>query len=166
MLIGVFLFVISKSAVLETLNDSLRSLSSVCVLHRSLNMLQKEGRSFSVIFRTFGTETHEVKEGFNTFRKGQHPFAPNVHNTLPRYHSGIIKFPHQMGCFKRSDGRTQLLIGTIDNRNSKSSDGPLKVIEGSREIHTFLQSQSLEGINYALRDDYLYWASKAEASGT
>ena len=119
-----------------------------------------------MIFRTFGTETQEVADSFNAFRRGTHPFVPQPACTDPAFHAGTIEFPKQLGCFKRcmnaDTGREtiRLCLGTID----PSKQEPFKVITGFADIHAFLEQESRKGVCFALRDDYPFWASRAEAS--
>jgi len=132
---------------------------------RSIDALQREGRTFSVVFRTFGTETQEIADSFNAFRKGEHPFVPSPSASSPVFHRGTIQFPEQLGCFKRGvDGEGKetihLHLGTIDPKQTK----PYRTIEGFSAIHSFLEAESKKGVSYSLRDDYPFWASKAEAS--
>ena len=107
-----------------------------------------------MVFRTFGTETREVADSFNAFRRGEHPVVPEPASTHPKFHQGTIAFPQQMGCFRRSaaaavvgeDGEivtpakevVRLCLGTID----PDKEEPTRVVEGLRAIHDFLEQVS------------------------
>jgi len=90
---------------------------------KTLMYLQKLGRDFAVVFRTFGHDLENVIWEFNKFCSGQHP-CYNGKNGMP-----LVKFDgsrgtkdlrindrYQQGLFYRSGedvGHTQLVTGTI-----------------------------------------------------
>ncbi len=54
----------------------------------------------------------------------------------------------------------RLLLGTID----PARVAPSRVVEGFADINAYLEEQSRLGVSLALRDDYPFWAARAEAS--
>ena len=124
-----------------------------------VNSLRKQGRSFSIVFRTFGDDVHKVTDEFSAFISGVHPMF-----SLEKAAKGKVyqeKAGEIFGCLERSDEETALHIGVTDPKKKAEAE---QTLVGTEAIYEFIKEKSLEGTHVSLRDDYKYWASKAEES--
>lgn len=80
-----------------------------CAVHGPLNNLdntttgkQAQEREFSLVFRTFGTDTADVAQEWNCFCEGRHPLFPLA---LPeRTRERRLELPRDSGAIYRTDG--------------------------------------------------------------
>ena len=124
-----------------------------------VNKLRSEGRSFSIVFRTFGHDVHKVTDEFAAFISGAHPLFE-----LQKASKGVSyqkKAGEIFGCLERSDEQTALHIGVTDPKRRAEAE---KTLVGPEAIYEFIKEKSLEGTHVSLRDDWNFWNSKAEAS--
>lgn len=63
--------------------------------------LDRTGREFTIVFRTFGTDITDVIEEVNLFATGQHPSYPGVQLSGQGRTDLRIKLPDQTGAFLR-----------------------------------------------------------------
>ena len=117
--------------------------------------LSAENRNFSVIFRTFGTDTELVIQEFNLFCRGAHPLY-NGENGTYKFESKSLEV-QDVGYFTRvSETQSYLVMGSLlrhSRHTPPQATDSVKVFEDTTSIlNALLTSGSL-----AINDDYEFW---------
>ena len=135
-------------------------------------------QTFSIVFRTFGTDLPHVVEEFNHYcnMKGYNDLCVTSNENF-----GIIvhsqKEPHLVvGTFNAEPRWERVPKGmTLDEFNkvdrleyyntNKDKLGVIKIINGYKNIYNYIKKQSVENKKtMAIRDDYCNWALHGEKS--
>lgn len=146
-----------------------------------LLQLKRSGRSFSLVFRTFGTDLHEVSTEFNAFCEGRHPLFPGA--VFDGRDGGVdyrinLSDPSAFGTFFRSSlsGEGDALVyGTL--RQPKPHEGGVDFYEGSEEfaglrivsggpqaMYRDLRRRTGKPGTMALRDYFPFWRAQGMGS--
>ena len=76
--------------------------------------LQASGRSFTIVFRTFGTDLRDVIEEMNLFATGRHPSWPGVQLDGSDGTTDLrLEMPLQTGAFIRYAGASPCLAARV-----------------------------------------------------
>lgn len=141
--------------------------------------LKSAGRSFSLIFRSFGTDIEQVVDELNAFCEGRHSAYPGA--CFDGSDGGVdlrLKYPdpERIGTFYRDDERMVLIMGTTrqpeDDKLPLSlsfwegleSEGVQVLDLGLKEINNYLMNRVRLGGTFALRDCFEHWKKKDFAS--
>ena len=131
--------------------------------------LKKQGRIFTIIFRTFGKDFSDLSFEFNSFCEGKHPLYKNIYfdgsnNSLDHR---IIK--ETTGSFHRllddSVKNIFLVIGEYDHPELNSPKELLdyykehKIIQGGENIFNYINgfSRGEKNNSFFISDDFLAW---------
>uniref|UniRef100_A0A7S4S472 Uncharacterized protein n=1 Tax=Alexandrium monilatum TaxID=311494 RepID=A0A7S4S472_9DINO len=143
--------------------------------------LQRSGLSFSLVFRTFGTDLREVAEEFNAFCEGRHPLYPGAafdgRDGGPDYRIAFND-PSAFGTFFRSSlcGKGDALVyGTL--RQPKLGEAGLEMYADHAEfpyvrvvsggigaVFQDLRRRSRKPGTLALRDYFPFWRAQGMGS--
>lgn len=127
--------------------------------------LESNNFDYSIVFRTFGDDIKEVTEEFNLFCSGKHPHFP--HNIESLKKKAIqLEDPNSFGYFHRSEEIVSLVLGEkvqpTDINFKFDNDNVFKLIQGEKNIYSYVKEISSTGKSIALRDFYPYWSWKRE----
>lgn len=142
-----------------------------------INHLLETDRSFSIVFRTFGTDVEEVTKEFYAFLQGNHPLAsvnplfkcvkpdPNLRiaqNSFGSFHSTDIVVESEID----REIVNKTVRKTVLKRElfAESSQKRMRIWEhsGDERIYNFMKVSSSFGIHLGITDDYEYWAHHGE----
>lgn len=142
--------------------------------------LKRIGRSFTLVFRTFGEDLAEVAEELNAFCEGRHPHNPGMRfdgsDGEPDY-----RLPRddktRFGTFHRSDDSMSLIMGTLEQpgegkyKNCEDSshhfyDGwpDVDITTGAMQVMTRLEEMTARPGTLGLRDYFQHWKSHGRSS--
>eukprot|EP00746_Dinoflagellata_sp_MGD_P159364 gnl/MRDRNA2_/MRDRNA2_86685_c0_seq11.p1 gnl/MRDRNA2_/MRDRNA2_86685_c0~~gnl/MRDRNA2_/MRDRNA2_86685_c0_seq11.p1 ORF type:complete len:2240 (-),score=404.77 gnl/MRDRNA2_/MRDRNA2_86685_c0_seq11:309-6086(-) len=119
---------------------------------RLLDELNREGRRFAIVLRTFGQDGPHIAKAINAFAVGRHPKYPNGC-------SQALLADSPYGCLCRSDSGIRLDVGKQDRKDSE--DCLVKSIDNEVQIHKHFSE--LTG-TFCVSDDYFYWKDKSFAA--
>lgn len=154
---------------------------------RLLWRLSSEGRSFTVVFRTFGHDLDQFVVEYNALWEARHPLFPLRGQPGAVVRDGSDGGPDMRVRLRSMDGcgtyhRTGtgageqdlvLVMGTIEQPEQATVDGrksyeariaagePLRLIRGSEGIREYLAEQTRRPQTLALRDFYQGWEQAA-----
>ena len=131
--------------------------------------LQKKGRKFIIIFRTFGKDFDDLSLEFNSFCEGKHPLYKNIyfdgsHNSFDHR---IIK--ETTGSFHRllndDVNNIYLVIGEYDHPELNTPEelyeyyNKNKIIKGGKNIFEYINnfSDNKKNNSFFISDDFLAW---------
>ena len=131
--------------------------------------LQKKGRIFIIIFRTFGKDFNDLSLEFNSFCEGKHPLYENIyfdgsHNSFDHR---IIK--ETTGSFHRilndDVNNIYLVIGEYDHPELNTPEelykyyNKNKIIKGGKNIFEYINnfSDNKKNNSFFISDDFLAW---------
>lgn len=147
-----------------------------------LKHLHSQGRDFTIVFRSFGSDISEVVEEMNAFATGQHPCYPEVRMDGSDGRTDMrMSVPNNVGAFYRESTKpdgSALCLGasskvmtakklTLQELEACADESGRKLIRTFPQMRlAFLQECSMRRINraYALRDYYPFWKTNAERS--
>jgi len=123
--------------------------------------LTKKARTFTIVFRTFGTDMDNVQKELNLFCEGKHPCYPNVcfdgsgnsqDLRLHKENCGRIAYDKKP--------KPKLTWGTFrkPEDEEESSDSKYETIEGYIEVFNSIKNKALKGLTTGISDDYFWWA--------
>lgn len=150
---------------------------------RLLHRLASEGRSFTVVFRTFGHDLGMLAKEYNAFWEAQHPLFPLRGQAGAVVGDGSdgspdmrMRLPSVDGCgtFHRTgtgvgEENLVLIMGTIDQPEHATIEGrrsyearieagdPIRLVRGGAAIAQYLGEQTRRPQTLALRDFYRGW---------
>lgn len=137
--------------------------------------LEKLGKKFSIVFRTFGSDIERVAEEFNLFCKGKHPMYPNVYFDGTNGSRDLTLQTSRIGNFYRN-GNCFLIMGTtnqiseidksltaekIQEYYKQKWNQNVTVIEGYKKCYDHIIQLAGSG-TCAIRDHYNWWYSHDE----
>lgn len=131
--------------------------------------LQKQGRLFTIIFRTFGKDFSDLSFEFNSFCEGKHPLYKNVFfdGTHNSFDHRIIK--ESTGSFHRLlDDNVKnifLVIGEFDHPEINTYEelynyyNKNQIIQGGENIFKYINNFNIENKSnsFFISDDFLAW---------
>lgn len=146
----------------------------------TLVRLREQGRSFTLVFRTFGEDIEEIAHELNIFCAGKHPLFPGVRFDGSPDASGVdlrldIHQGFQIGAAFRSDTETSIILGSTKQlsraQQSKKKEGAAsfarsldvetRLVEGPSAIGKFFRSRTGA---FAIRDDWPWWRQHGEVA--
>ena len=169
-------------AYLETFNAMESKLKNdtfiVPAFWRCIHSLVAAQRSFSILFRTFGTDTDDVIAAFNTFcaENGYH------HLSIDKAHSGCIhrnvwgghtlnlglKQRNPMDRTKKIKEMTKEQLLTTDRmkwyKEQQLDDSNIQIESKPPSIYEMMKSESMKQRTMILSDDYVWWSIGGEQS--
>eukprot|EP01083_Nonionella_stella_P011662 33124_1 len=138
---------------------------------------EKQSMSFSILFRTFGSDLPHVINDFNAFclSKGYTEICVDLKDP---YNIGVMiydgQIPHLIVGTFEMDPRYDTIAEdmTLERLNSedrlsfyKNNNDVQCVVKGYKNIYDFMTKQSVDAHKtMAIRDDYCYWALNGEKS--
>mmetsp|Transcript_50929 Transcript_50929/g.94173 ORF Transcript_50929/g.94173 Transcript_50929/m.94173 type:complete len:656 (-) Transcript_50929:62-2029(-) len=147
-----------------------------------IRTLKKSGRSFSVCFRTFGTDLKRIVREWNALCENQHPFFINDEAIYldgsdggHDYRLSVLPGSRSCGTWVRSEEVTALVLGSIEQPSLEEAvsvesisefyqalqEEPVEVVpdaESARDRLRGLTSVPGQGGALALRDYYPAWS--------
>ena len=132
--------------------------------------LQKKGRLFTIIFRTFGQDYSDLLLEFNSFCEGKHPLYKDIYfdGTHNSYDHRIIK--ETTGSFHRllndDVNNIYLVIGEYDHPELKTAEelyehyNKNKIIKGGENIFKYINefsSDDKKNNSFFISDDFSAW---------
>lgn len=129
--------------------------------------LERAGRDFSIVFRTFGVDLPEVAAEWNSFCTGQHPCYPGVHldGTSSSGIDRTLRLPQSSGAWYRygdgaSDPADKITLSLVDSKS-----GLVVLKEGAAACAKAIDAklQDVGSATLGLRDHYPYWAAQNES---
>ena len=131
--------------------------------------LTKQGRKFTLIFRTFGKDFSDLSLEFNSFCEGKHPLYKDIYfdGTHNSYDHRIIK--ETTGSFHRllndDVNNIFLVIGEYDHPELNTKEelykyyNKNKIIQGGNNIFKYINDFSLgkKHNSFFISDDFLAW---------
>ena len=145
--------------------------------------LQKQGRDFAIVFRTFGSDIPEVAAELNLFCTGQHPCYPHARFDGTNGTMDLrLHFPQSTAVLHRSDSLISIISGThiavknvpsaplpkdisiiqVPISKEKSSSSTLSPVLDFIVKNAFPESSLRR--SFSLGDCYQYWAQHLEHS--
>ena len=136
--------------------------------------LQKRGRTFHLILRTFGQDIEAVAVEFNAFCTGNHPLFPHVHmdgkeGSIDMRLCLESNICNAFGTVFRNESQVSIVWGTLlqpplDTTNLLSfyDKNVYEIISGYKEIHENIKNRLTKRASLALRDYYPYWWKKQQ----
>merc|ERR1711964_220115 len=131
---------------------------------RLIQQLTEEGREFSVIFRTFGTDLPEIISEYNAFCTGAHPMYDFKS-------PGLCVNDKKIGCIRRDEKDVQMYVGDIDiskydqkTSNQQFRDQFMKKCEhlkNGKAIYEYFMTVT-PGKSFACRDHWQFWNNHEE----
>ena len=142
--------------------------------------LQQQGRDFSIVFRSFGTDSDCVIKEFNAFCQGKHPLFNGERLCFPKvYFDGThgsknyLVSKENCSLFYRYSIDIQhisLVVGVTERIKDKPFDlayeyrdeiekGKIKVINGGLKIYSFISENIISGKynSFVMGDEYNIW---------
>lgn len=152
---------------------------------RLLESLLSSGRSFAIIFRTFGDDLADVIWEHNLWCSGQHPLHPMPAAVTPALAAQLtVRTPHDTARFVRSGGETlDSHLSTVLQREGPAGFYLVSAVSGFEAIHDHLSKavgaatwraaceRSVGAVSstrkpviraLAIQDHYSYWFSQHE----
>lgn len=133
--------------------------------------LVRRGRSFSIVFRTFGKDLPRIVDEFNAFCEGKHPRYPGL-RLDGTAQSGLdlrVSLANS-GSWYRDDGRTAIVWGTTRLEEELKAAGcgfteylkqagceHLEVCDGQGTVFQDLRRRTEGSCSIALRDYWPFW---------
>lgn len=152
---------------------------------RCIHSLVAAKRSFSILFRTFGTDTDDVVSAFNAFcteygYDGTRRDAPNlliddehigcIHRNVWGGHTLILglKRRNPMDRSKGIKEKTREQLMTTDRMKwyyeQQIQDQSIRIESAAPRIYEMLKSESMSHRTMMLSDDYVWWSVRGEQS--
>lgn len=125
-----------------------------------LSQLEKQGRDFSVVIRTFGTDIPEVAKCLAAFAEGLHPDFPS--KNLLRLRSAAEQSGWAVRRKDRSDPSSPILLRRCEEQIGSSGFGkdlttPEELKYTEEIVETSIPDFLTAGPATCVRDDYFYW---------
>ncbi len=129
--------------------------------------LERAGRDFSIVFRTFGVDLPEVAREWNSFCTGGHPCYPGVRldGSSPRRIDRTLSLPENSGVWYRygvgaADAADNITLSLVDSKT-----GLVVLAEGAAGCAQAIDSKLGDpgSATLGLRDYYPYWAAQKES---
>ena len=136
-----------------------------------IHFMQKSGKEYSIVFRTFGMDLPAVIKRFNQFCQ------ENGYSEL------MVSDKSQQCCFVYNDGELCLIVGNIEMEHERILNGMtkenvknmdrlkfyddknVKIIQGYDNVKEYMDGISLrDGKTLCVRDDYIWWGINNEES--
>lgn len=136
-----------------------------------VSQLASQGRSFSVVFRTFGSDLPVVQEEFNAFCAGLHPKYPDVRldGSKPGF-PDLRMAPESTGSWYRDANQTSLVWGSttleedlkaaggdLDQFLADPANAQLRSSRGFEAVMKDLTAKTSKPCALGLRDYFPYW---------
>eukprot|EP00439_Symbiodinium_sp_Y106_P020047 s3172_g2.t1 len=136
-----------------------------------VSQLASQGRSFSVVFRTFGSDLPVVQEEFNAFCAGLHPKYPDVRldGSKPGF-PDLRMVPENTGSWYRDAKQTSLVWGSttleedlkaaggdLDQFLADPANAQLRSSTGFETVMKDLTAKTSKPCALGLRDYFPYW---------
>lgn len=143
----------------------------ISAFYELIAQLVLRGRSFSILFRTFGNDLPEVAKEFNEFCAGQHP----KYSRLRLDGTGdsgldLRVVPQNTGSWYREAGRVAIAWGTLTLEEDLKAIGGnfgayrlqpeqqhLRICEGVEQVYEDLKERTQQICTIALRDYWPFW---------
>jgi hypothetical protein len=129
--------------------------------------LDRAGRDFSIVFRTFGVDLPEVAQEWNSFCTGVHPCYPGVRldGSSSRGIDRTLSLPENSGAWYRygieaADAADNITLSLVDGKT-----GVVVLAEGAVGCAQAIDAKLGDpgSATLGLRDYYPYWAAQKES---
>eukprot|EP01083_Nonionella_stella_P093729 262766_1 len=172
---------------METGGDNGQPIFIVPAFWNCIHHLVNAKRSFSIVFRSFGTDNHEVMQAFNAFctEYGYDGSKPNVHNLiLESKRIGAINCDTKNGksLIIGVEGRNpmdrtkEIKKMTLDefygvdrmkwyyDKQTEEKESDIAVMCNEKHIYDYIKKESLKHKTMMFSDDYVWWSLHGENS--
>jgi len=138
----------------------------------AIHELKKAGRSFTIVFRTFGKDLEHVQKELNVFCEGRHPLFDDVDCVVLDGSDGHADYRMHLegpscGTFFRDPERDEIAL-VVGTTTQTSEQRGLSFYEDLKDVEVLTNAQSVSSHlercathckTYALRDFYPGWAA-------